>query len=262
LTRATEPRGEPNDGAWNWQPREGIVMHSEHIFRRPLLYALIGSVLFAALLGIVLVLNEKWGWFEIRVILTTITIATASVCGLACDLSRTPRGTNALPIAGLALTAIGACMILFGMWLDVASKDYWKTGASASILAVATAHVALLSITRLEANYRWVFFIACQIIFGLALLLVAIIVFEIDLDRTYRFIAALTILDAAFTLIVPILHRISKTTPPSHATSLLDEKNLVSIDAEIQRLQKQLANLQRLRAELTSGSLPAAARGK
>jgi hypothetical protein len=235
-------------------------MQEAHSFRRPLLYALIGSVLFAALLGVLLVLQEKWGWFEIRVILTTITIATASVCGLACDLSRTPRGTNALPIAGLALTAIGAGLILLGMWLDVASKGYWKTGASASILAVATAHVALLSIVRLEGNYRWVFFIACQIIFGLAVLLVAIIVLEIDVDRTYRFIAAITILDAAVTLIVPILHRISKTTPPSHATSLLDEKNLASIDAEIVRLNKQLAELERLKAEL-GGTKPQAAPG-
>jgi hypothetical protein len=237
-------------------------MRSGHSFRRPLLFALIGSVLLAALLGIVLVLQEKWGWFEIRVILTTIVIATASVCGLACDLSRTPRGTNALPIAGLILTAIGAGLILLGMWLDVHWEEYWKTAASVSILAVATAHVALLSIARLEGNYWWVYFIACQIIFGLALLLVATIVFEIDIDRMYRFIAALAILDAAVTVIVPILHRISKTAPQSRAASLLDEKNLASIDAEIERLQKQIAQLQKLRAEIAGSSLSAALGGK
>src|SRR5262245_28174880 len=199
----------------DFQPREGLAMQSARSFRQPLLFALIGSVLFAALLGIVLVLQAKWGWFEVRVILTTIVIATASVCGLACDLSRTPRGINALPIAGLIFTAIGAGLILFGMWLDVHSEEYWKTAASAAILAVATAHVALLSIARLEGNYWWVFFIACQIIYGLAVLLIAVIVFEIDIDRMFRFIAALAILDAAVTVIVPILHRISKTSPHS-----------------------------------------------
>jgi len=237
-------------------------MPTSHSFRRPLLFALIGSVIFAALLGIVLVLQAKWGWFEVRVILTTITIATASVCGLACDLSRTPRGTNAVPIAGLVLTAIAAAMILLGMWLDVNAEEYWKAAASVSILAVATAHVSLLSIARLEGNYWWVFLIACQIIFGLALLLMAVIIIEIDIDRTYRFIAALAILDAAVTVIVPILHRLSKATPPSHAISLLDEKNLASLDAEIARLQKQLAHLQRLRAEITGAPLPAALGGK
>ncbi|HEY2414881.1 MAG TPA: hypothetical protein VGI40_21730 [Pirellulaceae bacterium] len=226
-------------------------MHSGFNFRRALLYVAIGSVLLAALIGVVLVMRATWGWIEVRVILTTITIAVASVCGLASDLSRTPRGMNALPIAGVALTALGAGMILLGMWIDVNSDTYWKTAASACILAVATAHVSLLSIARLEGSYRWVFLIACQIIFGLAFLLVAIIFFKFELDRTYRFIAALAILDAAVTVIIPILHRIGKTTPQSHSSSLLDQRNIASIDAEILRLQKQLAHLEQLRAEIS-----------
>ena len=226
-------------------------MPSPRNLRRPLLYSLIASVLLAAVIGIVLVLQNKWGWFELRVILTTITIAAASVCGLACDLSRTPRGTNALPITGLVLTALAAFLLLVGMWADIKEDNYWKTAASAAILAVATAHVSLLAIARLSGNYRWVFFIACQIIFGLAIFLVTIIVFEIDVDRTFRFVAALTILDAAVTLIIPILHRLSKTSEGARPHTLLDEHNLASIDSEILRLRNQLAHLERLKAELT-----------
>ncbi len=59
--------------------------------KRPLLYLLAGSVGLAVVLGIAIVLRNTWGWFEIRVILTTLTIAAASICGLACDISRAAR---------------------------------------------------------------------------------------------------------------------------------------------------------------------------
>jgi hypothetical protein len=226
-------------------------MDSPLRFRRALLVMLVGSVVGAAGLGILLVLQNRWGWFEIRVILTTIVIAVASVCGLACDMARTPRGTNGMPIAGLALTAIAALMILAGMWLDFHSEGYWKTTASAGILAVAAVHVSLLSLARLAPDHRWVLFVAWQIIFGLALLLLAMMWFEIEVDRAFRFVAALAILDAAVTLIIPILHRLGRPADAARPHSLLDAKNLASIDAEIARLKRQLAELERLKAELT-----------
>ena len=34
--------------------------------KKPLLYALVVSVIFGAVLGIVFVLRNTWGWFEVR----------------------------------------------------------------------------------------------------------------------------------------------------------------------------------------------------
>ena len=130
--------------------------------RRPLLYALVGSVVLAALLGIVLVLRNEWGWFEIRVILATITIA--SVCGLACDLSRMPRDTNRLVLVGLLLTILAAVMILVDMWFDIYSGGYSKATAIVTVFAVGTVHVCLFSIARLAARFRWVFILTCQVV--------------------------------------------------------------------------------------------------
>ena len=62
-------------------------MQNHGDLKRPLLYLAVGSVMVGAVLGIIVVLRNTWGWFEVRVILTTITIAVASLCGLACDLS-------------------------------------------------------------------------------------------------------------------------------------------------------------------------------
>lgn len=223
--------------------------------KRPLLVLLIVSVILAAVLGIVLVLFNTWGRFAIRVIFSAVIVAVASLCGLACDLSRTTRGLNALSGSGLVLTAIGTVLALIGMWTDIVAHEYWRATGSVSILAVATAHVCLLSIARLGRRFRWVFLIACQIIFGLAALLVVIIVWEIEIERMFRFVAVVSILDAAVTVIIPILHRISTTDPKSSPTlGVRDERSIASIDDEISHLKKRISDLEKLRDDV--GRMP------
>ena len=217
--------------------------------RRPLLYALVGSVVLAALLGIVLVLRNEWGWFEIRVILTTITIAIASVCGLACDLSRTPRGTNRLVSVGLLLTILAAVMILVGMWFDIYSEGYSRATAIVTVFAVGTVHVCLLSIARLAARFRWVFMLTCQVVYGLAVLLSAMIL-GLNSEPMVRFVAIVAIGDAALTIVIPILHRISKTDIDFAVMTALDERNVDAIDEELTALKKRVAVLEQIRNEI------------
>lgn len=223
-------------------------------FKRPLLYCLVASVALGTLLGIAIVLRGKWGWFEIRVILTTLTVAVASLCGLACDLSRTPRGANLLPRGGLVLTFFSAVMILLAVWVEIDAEWYWKSTACISIVAIATVHVCLLSIARLAGRFAWVYFIACQVIFGLALLLCVMIVWEIDQDALFRLVVALAIVAAGMTLVIPLLHRISKSESPSAAVLPLNERNLAAIDAEITLLRKRIAELEQLRAQVAGES--------
>ena len=214
-------------------------MNKRSNLKRPLLYLLVASVLFGAVLGIIIVLRNKWDWFEVRVILTTVTVAIASLCGLACDLSRTPRGRNLYPIGGLGLTFVAAGMILIGMWADLESKWFWKSTASVSIFAVATVHICLLSVAKLAGNFKWVFLIACQVIFGLALLLCVVVMWEVGNDRMYRFLAVISIVDAALTLVIPLLHRIGKTDANRSAMMMpVDERNVVALDQEIALLKK------------------------
>ncbi len=226
-------------------------MNRPRNLKRALLYTLIGSVVVGAVLGIVVVLRNRWGWFEVRVILTTVTIAIASLCGLACDLSRTPRGGNLLPRGGLLLTLIATGLILVGMWSDLNNEAYWKTVACVSIFAVATVHVCLLSIARLAGKFRWVFFIACQVIFGLAVLLSITIIREIDEEAMFRFLAAVAIVDAALTLVIPLLHRIGRSDDRQGGTmTALDERNVDAIEQEIALLRKRISALEKLRFEI------------
>jgi hypothetical protein len=229
-------------------------MTNQRYFKQLLLYLLVGSVILAVVLGIAIVLRNAWGWFEVRVVLTTLTIAAASICGLACDAARVRLGRNLFSMAGLTVTVAAALMILIGMWGDIKSEVYWKTTICTSIFAVATTHVCLLSIARLARRFRWVLAIAYQIIFGLAALIAVMIVMELNSERMFRILAAMSILDAGISLTIPILHRISRTDPTSPpAPTLLDEKNLAALEAEIAQLQQRIGQLERVREGMIGG---------
>lgn len=230
-------------------------MPEQSRLKKPLLYAFVASVLVGALLGIALVVRNQWGWYEVRVIFTTIIIAVASLCGLACDLSRTPRGKNLLPYAGMILTAVAATVALVGMWSDLDSEWFWKSTAVLSILAVATVHVCLLSIARLVRRFQLVYFFAVQIIYGLALLISFMIISEIEGEGMWRVVAALGIMTAAVTLIIPILHRIGRLEAEGAGLRMpLAERNLASLDEEITRLKSRLEQLEKLRSDVAGES--------
>lgn len=230
-------------------------MREKSATKRALLYSLVGSVLFGALLGIVVVLRNEWGWFEVRVILTTITIAVASLCGLACDVSRTPRGTNFLPRTGLLLTLVSAFLILAGIWFEFESEAFWKSTMVSTIFTTATVHVCLLSIARLARRFRWVYWLACQVVYGLAVLISSVILFEINEDGVYRFMATVAIVDAALSLVIPLLHRISRTDRRGEDVSTaLEARNVAAIDEEIEQLNRRIAVLEKLKTEIEGTS--------
>jgi hypothetical protein len=220
--------------------------------KRAFLYSLVMSVILAAVLGITLVLRNQWGEFEIRVILTTLTVAAASVGGLACDISRARKGWNLLPAAGLILTAIAVVLVLVGVWSDRQANWYWKTTVCFSVFAIAAAHACLLSVARLPRRFSWVLMVAYQIIFGLATLIAAMIIWDLGDQRMFQWIAAVSILDAGCSLLIPVLHRLGKTDPTTPAPlTIFDEKSLAVVDGEIVILKKRIAELEKLRDEIT-----------
>lgn len=217
-------------------------------------YGLIGSIVFGALLGIVVVLRDQWEWFEIRVLLTTATIAVASLCGLTCDFLRIPGERNILPLLGLVLCLVSTVMLLFGMWTDVNDDMYWKVVLCACTLALATVHVSLLGIAQLAKRFKWLMFVAYQTIYGLAFLFVYMVLDNEFTSSVVQLAIVLTIVNAAITLVIPLLHRISRAELPFQSgVSLLEKRSLVSIDEEICKLRERIADLEQARSRLLNG---------
>src|SRR5262245_54600516 len=110
------------------------------------LYTLIGSILIGAILGIASILWGNWGWLEGRVLLTAATIAASSICGMACGAYWSTSRGRLVPGIGIALTILGAVLVLTGIWGEIHAKEYWKTTASIAVFSVALGHLSLLSI--------------------------------------------------------------------------------------------------------------------
>ena len=63
--------------------------------KRMFLYLLIGSISLSALLGIWAIISGEFGEFQTRILLTTLTVVSFSIFGLACgSFLENPRTVN------------------------------------------------------------------------------------------------------------------------------------------------------------------------
>lgn len=120
--------------------------------RRVFLYLLIASVGLSALFGIGVILLGDFGSFEVRVLMTTLTITAASILGLACGACLEAGRGRILPILGIALSILSALLVMFVIWdvLDEA-ETFVKSVVTMAVVAVASSYLPLLSIARRPA---------------------------------------------------------------------------------------------------------------
>jgi hypothetical protein len=211
--------------------------------KKAFLYSLIVSVLLSALLGILAILSGSWGWFQIRILLTTVTISAASICGLASGAYLATNRGRVLPLAGVTLAIVSAVLLIAGMWIEMQSLGYWKLVASVSVFAVACGHLALLSMARLAEWFRWSLRAAYGVIFGVAALIVLLVVTQFEGTGMFRLLGVAAIIDAAITVLIPIFHWLSRSElaleehDPRAAT-------LDSAETKIAQLKAQIAELE------------------
>lgn len=219
-------------------------MKDNHL-TRVFLRVFIVSICATALAGVIAIASPTGNsWFELKVLMTTATIAAASVCGLACGGCLT-RGHTVLPIAGLVLTGISACLLLLGIWFEIDSEIFWKATASFSVFAVACAHLSMLFMANLAGGYRWAFLLAYQLILGLAMLFAAGIVVEFfDNEAYWRLTGVVSILVAAITLLIPVFHYMSRDLV---AAAQAEADPLFAVEEEIARVKKRLIELENKR---------------
>lgn len=208
------------------------------------LYLLIGSIGVGTVLAIVIVLAGNWGWIETRILLTTGVIALTSVLGMACGAAISRLRSWWLPGIGIGLAVLAAALLIIGIWVEPTDGAYWKATTSVSILAVAFAHTSLLALARLQDSLRWIQLAAYGAVFLFALMLIGILITETSNDGVVRALAVVGILDAAFTLLVPVVHFLSRRAPGGATEPMVD---VAVIDAEIASLQARIAELEAAR---------------
>jgi hypothetical protein len=242
-------------------------MNSQRLVKL-LLRLFIASIVATTAVGLYVIAIPSDDWeYEIRILLTTATIAGASVCGLACG-GCMMRGHRVLPTIGLVLSVVSAGLALVGIWAlpwDGASnwefwEIYWKITAVAIFYAIACAHLSMLLMARLEGMYRWSYLVAYYLILGLATVLSFGVALEFFEEEGYwRLTGALSILVAAITLLVPVFHWLSRKTLAAHEAEV---DQLFAVEEELARVKKRLMELESKRRILLGREQSGMAEGR
>jgi hypothetical protein len=180
-------------------------------FRKASFYSFIAFLALTALVAIGCVISGEFGYFEVKVLVTTSTIGAASVCFLCCGsyFNRTGKITPAG--AGIAMAVVAAAMIITAAWAEIEADDYLKTTAVIGVFAIAFAHCLALLAVRLRPGHGWIQLATAVTIFGLAALISGMIIGEIEREDAGKPLAVLAILSALETLVIPILGRVART---------------------------------------------------
>lgn len=208
--------------------------------KRIFLYLLIGSVAMSAVVAIGVLIFGEFGNFEVRVIMTTLTVTVTSILGLACGAYIESGRGRIMPITGIALSIAAALMTFLIIWnVYDRSESFIKATGSVTLLALCCSHLSLLSLARLDKRFAW----SQILVFGAVWLLAAILLYlmwfepEGDSDLVFRMIGILSILIAAVTVMTPVFHRLSAK-----------EDGVAAIDSEIEELKRRIDELEKKKA--------------
>ena len=178
--------------------------------KETLLKVFIWFLVVTAIGAIIAVLVGEFGDFLGKVLVSTLSISAASICAMSCAAFIEKRQRQGWGLAGIALAAVTAVLIITGLWVEVGDTDYWKTTISLGVAAAALAHIFLLLLPDLDAQHRWTQQVSAIAITTLSVQIIGAVLAEIDEDVYYRLLAAVGIVVGLGTLIVPILMKLSK----------------------------------------------------
>lgn len=201
------------------------------------LWSMIGFLSLSALLAIVSLLSGHFGETQLKVILTTLTISGASICGMACSAFIEKRGMARLGGVGIACASMAAMLSIGGIWSEVDMEVYWKTTITLIIISVAFAHCLLLFIPILASSYRWSQMGAAVFIFILAIQMILAVHSDVFQNADYfRFIGIVAVIVVLLTLIIPICSKLSSLKPEkSGILTLSHDQDDIYHDATGQR---------------------------
>lgn len=225
-------------------------------FKRTFLYSLIASIALSALIGIWAILLGNFGWFEARILGTTLTVVGTSILGLACGAYlESPKSSDSplriVPVFGIVLSFVAAFIGLWLIWFSSNTSNepesIYKILAVTIIFAFSLAHLSLLSLAKLSKKFQWALIVACLAILALASIVSVIIVIEPKSEDTIvlRIIGVLAVVDAAITVMIPVFHRLSRADFPENRESSIEK-----IDAEIERLKQKISELEKEKWEV------------
>jgi uncharacterized paraquat-inducible protein A len=163
-----------------------------------------------AALGIYALVSGDLGELERDVLFTSLTISGAGVLALAC-LPAAERGTlGPVPYIGMAAAVATSAVLFAVIWVPDPPQTLERIAWTLGVVAVTIAYGCVIGLASLAPRFRWAPWAAL----GLALVLGALVAVAIwgtgDAEWYGRTVGVVAVLLAAFTLLVPVLHRASR----------------------------------------------------
>ncbi len=184
--------------------------------KRTFLLGVIGSLSFAALLGIWAFLFQSYNDTYFKIIMTTLTAALFSMTSLGAAVVLERGRWRGAMIGAFVLSGLGLLVYLPMIWFEPNYRwPFWDTAIRIMIWlatwAVALPHMGLLSLAPLKGFYLWLRRAALGSVMVLAISITIYVLVEGEPDEDFwiRVIGVLGILSALGTITVPILAKIS-----------------------------------------------------
>jgi hypothetical protein len=172
-----------------------------------------GSVVVNAVLGIVALLVGEFGDVQGKILWTSLSVSAASVLSLAMFPAREKHLLGPIPNVGIGFSILGFALLIVLAWTNFGVDPLWRLSVSALTFAFSTAYASLIALAVLQPNYEKVVRSAYVLASVLSVSIVAMVWIEPRGDIFPQFIGVVSILLAAATVSIPVLHRMSRAVP-------------------------------------------------
>jgi hypothetical protein len=184
--------------------------------RRILLRLFLVFLCLSAGLAIIAVLGVGFGELQMKIILSTLAVAAANICGMCCAAYMQNRGHSPAAIAGIASAVVAAAMAVAGIWGGMESKTYWRWAMTMIILSLTFAPALGVLIPRLRKEHHWIQIAGVGCLIILAVLILGLVWADVRGDGYFRIMVVVAIISVLCTLVVPILSKFKSA--PADAT--------------------------------------------
>ena len=108
--------------------------------KRLSLILFISFLVLSAIIAIFSVMAGAFGDFQFKVLVTTFSISSASICAMSCAAYIERTKERALGLFGVCCSLSATLMVNGGVWLDPSMGGYWKLTIMLIVLSIAFAH--------------------------------------------------------------------------------------------------------------------------
>ena len=180
--------------------------------KRLALTVFFASVAINAALGITALFAGSFGETQGKVLFTSLSISAASVMSLAMFPARDRNKLGPIPAVGIVLSVAGFALLIILVWSGFSNEILVKSAFSILVLATSSAYASLVSLAIVRLQHQIVVRCGYSFITALSALIMIMIWGEPDGDLAPRMIGVVSILLAAVTVSIPMLHRINLRT--------------------------------------------------